>query len=336
MGDAVDLLVVGDANPDVVLVGAPRRPAFGQREELVRHGELALGGSAAIMACGAARLGLRVAFAGRVGDDAAGRFVLGALAERGVDVSACAVDPERPTGLTVILNEGADRAILTAPGTLPEMTAEDVPAKALLGARHVHAASYFLQPGLASGLPAVFAAARAGGATTSLDTNDDPSGRWAGLDAVLAVTDVLLPNESEARDIAGCEDVAEAARRLAARGVLPVIKCGSEGALAWDGGLVRAAPVPAEPLDTVGAGDSFDAGFLAARLRGLDLAGCLALATAAGALSTRAHGGTLAQPTWTEAAEAARHAGSPAGPPGGSAPEPAERRQENSWPTTAS
>jgi sugar/nucleoside kinase (ribokinase family) len=301
-----DLLVVGDANPDVVLVDAPRRPAFGQREELARHGELALGGSAAIMACGAARLGLRTAFAGRVGDDDAGRFVLGALAGRGVDVSACTVDPDRPTGLTVILNEGGDRAILTAPGTLPHMTAEDVPAKALLDARHVHAASYFLQPGLAAGLPGLFAAARAGGATTSLDTNDDPSGQWSGLDAVLAVTDVLLPNEAEARAIAGCGDLGEAARRLAARGPLPVVKCGAEGALAWDGGLVRAGAVPADPLDTVGAGDSFDAGFLAGQLRGLDLAGCLALGAAAGALSTRAHGGTGAQPTWKEAAEAAR------------------------------
>lgn len=306
MGERFELLVVGDANPDVVLVDAPRRPAFGQREELVRHGELALGGSAAIMACGAARLGLRTAFAGRVGDDAAGRFVLGALAERGVDVSACTVDPDRPTGLTVILNEGGDRAILTAPGTLPDMTAEDVPASMLLDARHVHAASFFLQPGLAAGLAELFAAARAGGATTSLDTNDDPSGRWAGLDPVLAVTDVLLPNEAEARAIAGCDDLGEAARRLAARGPLPVIKCGADGALAWDGGLVRAEPVPADPLDTVGAGDSFDAGFLAGRLRGLDLAGCLAVAAAAGALSTRGFGGTRTQPTWNEAAGAAR------------------------------
>ncbi|NVI91605.1 carbohydrate kinase family protein [Actinomadura sp. BRA 177] len=306
MATRFDLLVVGDANPDVVLVDAPRRPAFGQREELVRHGELALGGSAAIMACGAARLGLRTAFAGRVGDDAAGRFVLDALTRRGVDVSACTVDPSRPTGLTVILNEGGDRAILTALGTLPEMTAEDVPATVLEGVRHVHAASYFLQPGLAAGLPGLFAAARAAGATTSLDTNDDPSGRWDGLDAVLAMTDVLLPNEAEARAIAGTDDLAEAARMLASRGPLPVIKCGAAGALAWDGEPVRAAPMPAEPLDTVGAGDSFDAGLLAGRLRGLGLPDSLAVAAAAGALSTRAYGGTAAQPTWKEAAAAAR------------------------------
>lgn len=306
MTKTFDLLVLGDANPDVVLVGAPRRPAFGQREELVRHGELVLGGSAAITACGAARLGLRTAFAGRVGDDAAGRFVLDALAARDVDVSACAVDPSHPTGLTVVLTDGDDRAILTAPGTLPRTAPGDVPERALRDARHVHAASYFLQPALAAGLPELFAAARAAGATTSLDTNDDPSGRWEGLDRVLAVTDVLLPNAAEARALGGTADLAEAARRIAARGPLPVVKHGPEGALAWaDGAAVLAAPVPADPLDTVGAGDSFDAGFLAGRLNGLDLPGSLALAAAAGALSTRANGGTAAQPTWREAAAAA-------------------------------
>ncbi|GLX00450.1 carbohydrate kinase family protein [Microtetraspora sp. NBRC 16547] len=298
-----DLLVVGDANPDVIISGTPRTPAFGQREQLVETGELVLGGSGAITACGAARLGLRTAFVGRVGDDDAGAVTLDALTRRGVDVSACVVDRAAATALTVVLVDGSDRAILTAPGCLDRLDAADVPAELLARAAHVHASSYFLQPRLAAGLPDLFRAARAGGATTSLDTNDDPSGRWQGLDKVLELTDILLPNDREALALAGRTDgdLDRAVRDLAERGLTPVIKRGADGALAFaDGEPIRVPALPARVVDTVGAGDSFNAGLLAGHLRGLPLRRSLALAVACGTLSTRAAGGTAAQPTWEE------------------------------------
>jgi sugar/nucleoside kinase (ribokinase family) len=165
--------------------------------------------------------------------------------------------------------------------------------------------SLFLQPRLADGIAKLFRTARAAGTGTSLDTNDDPSGRWGGgLREILAVTDVLLPNEREALAIAGRTDgdLAAAANDLAARGPLPVIKCGARGALAYAGGEpVRAAGLVVAVADTVGAGDSFDAGFLAGRLTGRDLPESLALAVACGSLSTRAPGGIDAQPSMAEA-----------------------------------
>ncbi|MEW1841416.1 sugar kinase [Nonomuraea angiospora] len=298
-----DLLVVGDANPDVVLSGAPRGLAYGQREQLVSGGDLVLGGSGAITACGAARLGVRTAFAGRVGDDAAGRFVLGALADRGVDVSRCVID-SRPTAMTVVLADGSDRAILTSPGCLPYLTVEDLPRGV---ARHVHVSSYFLQPGLAPGLPGFLAEERRAGVTTSLDTNDDPAGEWEGLGEVLAEVDVFLPNAAEARAVAarlfgsGPEGLEAAAARIGGLGPTVVVKDGGDGALAWQAGeLTRTPAVPVEPVDTVGAGDSFNAGLLAARLRGMSLRECLRVAVTCGSLSTQAAGGTAAQPTWKE------------------------------------
>ncbi|MFD7666235.1 carbohydrate kinase family protein [Streptomyces sp. NPDC059788] len=314
MPRSFDLLVIGDANPDVVLGQVPRVLEYGQREQLVASGSLLLGGSAAITACGAARLGLRVAFAGRVGDDPAGAFVRTALAERGVDVTALVTDPELPTPLTAVLARGDDRAILTAPGALTATGPRDVPDRLLADCRHVHAGSFFLMPRLARGLGEVFARARGHGAATSLDTNDDPAQRWDPelLGPVLKSTDVLLPNAAEARALAATlapgpaeGDVPAAA--LARLGPLVVVKDGAAGALAHDGvTLTRTAAVPADPVDSVGAGDSFDAGFVAAVLRGLDLPAALTFAAACGALSTRAHGGTAAQPTWDEAAAAAR------------------------------
>jgi ribokinase len=299
----LDLLVVGDVNADLVLRGGDLMPAFGQREQLVDHAELVLGGSGGIVAAGAARLGLRVAIAGCVGDDALGRAMLAAL--DGVDVSAVRMGAE-PTGVSVGLARPGDRAVLTALGALAEFRAEHVPDALLASARWVHVTSPFLQPGL----DVAAVAARAAG-TTSLDPGWDPHERW---ELAWEGFDVLLPNAQEAQRLSGEDDAEAAARRLAAQGPTVVVKRGADGALAVGGGadravpseagdrdVVRVAAPPVDPVDATGAGDSFDAGFLAARLAGEDLAGALALGCACGALSTRAAGGTAGQPTLAEA-----------------------------------
>jgi sugar/nucleoside kinase (ribokinase family) len=299
-----DLLVIGDANPDVVVGPVAQPILFGQKERLVPSGSLVLGGSASIMACGAARLGLRVAFAGRVGDDPAGSFVRTTLAERGVDVTALVTDPSLPTPLTTILTSGDDRAILTSAGCLPAVTADAIPNRMVCSARHVHAASFYLMPALAAGLAGLFKEAKAAKATTSLDPNDDPTGKWDRmvLDPILRVTDYFLPNAAEALALTGHHSVVDAAGILARRGPLVVVKNGAEGALAHTGSKVITAPaLKVETVDTVGAGDSFDAGWVAAVLNGNKPDRALAIAAACGSLSTRAAGGTAAQPTWEEA-----------------------------------
>ncbi|MDL4816294.1 carbohydrate kinase family protein [Actinomadura opuntiae] len=296
----LDLLVVGDANPDVLVHGAPDVPPYGQAETLVGGGVLALGGSAAIAAHGAARLGLATAFAGLVGRDAAGDFVLDALSGAGVDVSRVVRHETLPTALTVCLNRpGGDRAILTASGCLAGFGPEHVPDVA---ARHVHAASYFLQPRLAEALPALLRKHRASGATTSLDTNDDPSGRWELAPGLLAECTFLLPNEAEALALSGRADLPEALAALVGAGCVPVVKRGGRGAVALqDGATVHVDAPHADPVDTVGAGDSFDAGFLAGWLDRGDLAHAMRLGAVCGALSTRATGGTAGQPALAEA-----------------------------------
>jgi sugar/nucleoside kinase (ribokinase family) len=292
-----DLLVVGDVNPDLVLSGGDVRPRFGQREAIVESGRLLVGGSASITACGAARLDVQVALCSVVGDDAFGRFMLDALRSRGVDVSGVRVDESLPTGVSVILGRGDDRAILTALGTVGTLAVEDI---AVSDARHVHVSSLGLQPRLASDLPALAEKVHAAGATLSVDPNWDPSGRWS-LD--LTGVDVLFPNEAEALALAGVGDVEVAAAALAARGPLVVVKRGAAGALAHDGARAVSAAAPGVPevVDSTGAGDSFAAGFLAARLDGAGLEDALRLGCACGAASVTALGGTAAQPTRAEA-----------------------------------
>jgi sugar/nucleoside kinase (ribokinase family) len=291
---AFDLLVVGDCNPDLLLVGGDVEPEFGQREKLVETAQLVVGGSAAIAACGAARLGLDTAFVGAIGRDLLGTFMLDALADRGVDVSGCVVDPAIPTGVTVAIVRGDDRAILTAPGAIPALTAGAIDRDLLRASRHLHIASFHLLDGLRPGLDGLVAEAHAAGLSVSLDPQGDPGdGDIALLARLAAVVDVLFVNEREdaALDSTGSP--------------LVVVKRGARGALArTPEKQIEAATPSVAAVDATGAGDSFDAGFLAARLAGKPLPAALALACACGALSTRALGGTAAQPTLAEAREA--------------------------------
>ncbi len=297
---SVDLVVLGDCNPDVLVLGDDVTPAFGQQEKLVGSISLVVGGSAAITAVAAARLGLRVALAAAVGADPAGRFMLDQLAAEGVDVGAVVVRDDLPTGMTVALSRGGDRAILTALGAVASLTAAEVPASLLAGARHVHAGSWFLlEDSLGPGLAGLFAAARAAGAVTSLDTNWDPAERWTGeaLASAIAQTDLLLPNEAEALRLSSALSLDEAAGKLSTGGTRLVVKLGERGALCVDGpARYRVSLPPVIPADTTGAGDCFNAGLIAGLIDGMDLPRAAALGCAAGALSTAAPGGTASAP----------------------------------------
>ena len=310
----LDLLVVGEINPDVVISDPDPVPVFGEHERIVRAIRLTIGSSSAIAACAGARLGLRVAFAGIVGDDPFGRFMLEAMAARGIDVAACTVHPDLPTGATVILSSGRDRAMLTALGTIGSLDVDSIPDALLDRARHVHSGCFFLQEESRDRLPGFLAAARARGLTTSFDTNWDPAERWDGVNDMLRSADIFFPNAEEARRISGRDDVEDAARALARVGAegrtdggpLIVVKLGAVGAIARraTGEVYRTPAMPVTVVDTTGAGDSFDAGFLGAWLDGRSTMEALRSGAACGALSTRGLGGVDGQPTRAELEEA--------------------------------
>lgn len=305
-----DILVAGEINPDLILSGDVQ-PAFGQVEKLIDSAALTVGSSSVITACGAARLGLKVAFIGICGDDIFGGFMLDELTKRGVDVSAVRVDPNRQTGLTVILNKGTDRAMLTHTGCIADLRAEDVSDDLLKQTSHLHVASYFLQTALQPDLPGLFRRAHEHGLTTSLDTNWDPSGRWIGVYDLLALTDVFLPNENESIAITSARTVGQALKVLAQKTAMVAMKRGADGALACRGEQTATARALCcdKIVDTVGAGDTFNAGFLYGFLNGWSLDRSLWLASVCGSLSTRAAGGIAAQPTLEEAMQYVPSAG---------------------------
>lgn len=302
MTPSFDVLVLGEINVDLILSGDVT-PVFGQVEKIVDDAVLTAGSSSAIFACGAARLGLRVAFAGMVGDDIFGRFMIEALQARGVDTCGIVVDAAQKTGLTVHLSRGADRAMLTHMGAMAVFSAADLNMELVRRSRHLHVGSYFLQRALRPDVARLFAAAQAEGLTTSLDTGYDPEGVWgADVQATLASTSLLLPNATEAIGLTGAADLDHALADLALRVPVVAVKLGAAGARARAGlEEARAAALPVQVVDATGAGDSFDAGFVYGHLQGWPLAESLRLASVCGSLSAQGAGGTNAQPTLAQA-----------------------------------
>lgn len=297
------VLVVGEINPDLILQGYHAFPTAG-KEVLVDDFVTTLGSASAICAMGLARLGDTVSFVGKVGADPWGAFCVDTLAAAGIDVSHVIRDPALKTGVTVSITSPRDRALVSFIGAIGALRADDVPDGALAGARHVHVSSYFLQERLRPGVRSLFERARAAGLTTSLDPGFDPSERWGtDLRETLAAVDLFFPNEVELRGITGAEAVPDALRRLAGGRTRTVAKLGAQGGatLADDGRVLQAPALAIDAVDTTGAGDSFDAGFLHAWLAGRPLEECLRWGVACGSLSTRGLGGTARQPTAEEA-----------------------------------
>jgi sugar/nucleoside kinase (ribokinase family) len=291
----LDISIIGETNLDLILYGLPETMPL-ERELLGSDFRLTLGGSSSILAHNLATLGSRVGFSSLVGDDEMGRIAVDRLREAGVDTSHVLPRSDKGSGVTLLLPHGRQRHILTYAGVMADLSVDQLDRAFVQSARHLHLSSIFLQTGLHAGLPALLDDLKAAGMTLSLDTNDDPDDTWDGiLPEVLKRIDILLPNEDEVLRITRAGTVEEALDSL--RGVVEtvVVKCGARGALVQHGGeRAWAAPTPVTPVDTIGAGDSFDAGFLHRWLHGATVLEAAEFGNRTGALSTLRSGGTEA------------------------------------------
>jgi len=302
----VKILVAGELNVDFVLQNYQSFPALGH-EVLVEDVSLTLGSASAICASGLAKLGNAVVFVGKLGCDSWGDLCLKSLTSLGIDCAQVIRDPAIKTGVTVSITSRSDRALVTYPGSIAELRAGDIRDEDLRKCRHLHVSSFYLQRALRPGLKSLFARAHGLGLTTSLDPGFDPEEKWSEdlLDVLLEV-DVFLPNETELAAITRNPDREAALRSIENGRTLTIAKLGEDGCLALrNGSLVSIPAFPVISLDTTGAGDSFNAGFLHAWLRaeerGEELEGAMRFAAACGALSTLESGGTTGQPTEEQA-----------------------------------
>ena len=288
-----DVAIVGELNPDLILYGVPREVPE-EREVLASGFTLTLGSSSAILAHNLSLLGSKVIFSSRIGCDAMGEMCCQRLREAGVEVDRVVRSASGSnTGITLILPLTTTRRILTYPGAMFEMGIEDLDLDYLATAKHFHLSSLFLHRKLSPDIPGLFKEMKRRGLTTSLDTNDDPEGKWGGvLEDVLPLVDVLLCTEDELVKIAKVEAAAE---HVAAKVPLLVVKRGARGASAYtQGHRIDVPSLRVDVTDSVGAGDTFDAGFLHQWVLKADLETCVAYGNLTGGLSVTRSGGTEA------------------------------------------
>lgn len=297
----MDIVVVGDLNVDLVLTGLPALPAY-RELRVAKSMRFALGGSSGIFACNAARLGARVGFVGKMGEDEFGDFLQRRLKESSVDTSHLVRDRSERTGVCISMSFPEEYAMVSYAGIRETFRAEDVDLEYVKTARHLHMSGYYLLPAMWPGVVRLFREAKQAGLSTSLDPDHDASNKWdGGIGELLPLVDFFFPNEHESLRITGASDLETAAARLRGRTATTVIKRGAEGALAVSALTTLSVPAfQVKPVDTTGAGDSFNAGFVFQFLQGATLEQCVRWGNACGALSTQVLGGTEGFPNVSE------------------------------------
>jgi sugar/nucleoside kinase (ribokinase family) len=290
-----DITIAGEINLDLILYGLPEQMPL-DRELLADRFSLTLGSSSAILAYNLGALGARVGFATKVGADALGKIALELVKGPHLELAYPPALPHEQTGVTLLLHHGHSRHILTYMGVMAEMQLADLDVSFLAASRHFHISSLFLQKGLRKDLPALCRDLKRSGLTLSLDTNDDPDDVWGEpLGELLQLVDVLLPNEDEAKRMMHTDDLDTAIASLARHIPVVAVKCGSRGAIVQSGSTRHVIPpFKVAPVDTIGAGDSFNAGFLKSYVEGLPLDKCAVAGNATAAFSTLQSGGTEA------------------------------------------
>lgn len=289
-----DVVVAGELNVDLIFNHIDALPEIG-KEILARHMTMTLGSSSAIFASNLSTLGTSVSFVGKLGHDYFGDYIILSLKGKGVDVSNISRSIEYDSGATVVLNFQEDRAMVTYPGAMQYLTQQDITEEVLRRSRHLHISSVFLQAGLKNDVITLFKKAKALGLSTSLDPQWDPSESWdLDLRSLLPHVDIFMPNEKEFKALTGTSDRGTALDAIKPFANIVVIKNGREGAHAWDGRDFTHQPafVNDNVVDSIGAGDSFDAGFIHRFLQRKSIGECLEFGALTGAISTTRSGGT--------------------------------------------
>ncbi len=289
-----DVIVVGELNVDLILNQVEKFPVVG-KEVLASQMTLTLGSSSAIFASNLNTLGSPVTYIGKLGQDNFGDHIVNALRGKGVDTGNIIFSISEATGASIILNFMEDRAMVTYPGAMSNLTIHDITDEALLSAKHLHVSSVFLQLGLKPDLVQLFKRAKDLGLTTSMDPQWDPAEVWdLPLSELLPYVDVFMPNGTELKALTKTYDLDTAIQSINKLGNIIVIKDGNKGAYLCEGETVVYQPafLNTKVVDSIGAGDSFDAGFIHCFVQGQPGKACLEFGAVMGAVNTTRSGGT--------------------------------------------
>mgnify|MGYP002377763685 CR=1 FL=1 len=293
MAKKYDVIVVGELNVDLILNKIDKFPVIG-KEVLADQMTLTLGSSSAIFASNLQTLGTSVTYIGKLGIDDFGDYISSALKNKGVDTKNIIRSSNHNTGATIVLNFQEDRAMVTYPGAMSSLSIQDISDEALLSSKHLHVSSIFLQQGLKPGITKLLKKAKELGLTTSLDPQWDPAEKWdIDLGELLEYVDVFMPNVTELKAIIGTNDFDIAIKSIMHSNKITVVKDGNNGAYLCKGNKMIHQPafLNADVADSIGAGDSFNAGFIHYYIQDKPEKDCLEFGALIGAVNTTHSGG---------------------------------------------
>jgi sugar/nucleoside kinase (ribokinase family) len=295
-GKKFDVLVVGELNIDLILSSLQQFPEVG-KEILAEKMIYTLGSSSAIFASNLSALGVSVNYCGCIGNDDFGKKIIADLNAKNVSTDNIIRSNTVDTGITVALSFDQDRAMVTYSGAMNELSEKDITDAMLRDAKHLHVSSVFIQPALKPGLVKLFKRAKDNGLTTSLDPQWDPAEKWdCDWKNLLPDVDVFFPNTEELKNITKQSSINEAVNTIKEFSNIIVVKNSAEGAIAFYNNEVVEQPafINHDFTDAIGAGDSFDAGFIRQFILDKSLKKCTELGAVCGAINTTAYGGTTA------------------------------------------
>ncbi|MEA5129143.1 MAG: carbohydrate kinase family protein [Proteiniphilum sp.] len=290
-----DVIAIGELNVDLILNNIEGAPEVG-KEKFAKEMNLTLGSSTAIFAANIACLGSRTGFVGMIGRDTFGDLIESSLFSKGVDTSMLIKSDRYSSGATICLNYHEDRANVTYQGAMDFMSLDDIDKTIFTKTKHIHLSSIFMQSGIQRDLMDILKTARDNNVTTSLDTQWDPNEKWdMDYEKVLPYVDAFLPNETELKFITRSMTLEEAVEKITPYIQICAVKRGRKGSL-----LLRKnqPPIHLEAflnnnvIDAIGAGDSFNAGFIHAFVKGDTAENALITGNLTGAINTTAAGGT--------------------------------------------
>ena len=292
-----DIIALGELNVDLILNQIEGEPEIG-KEKFAKQMTLTLGSSTAIFAANAAALGAKVAFCGMIGNDSFGDLVEQSLQKKGVDTRYLIRQDKYATGATICMSYDEDRANLTYQGAMDFMSLEDINPEIFKTTKHIHISSIYMQSGVKRDLVKILELCKKNGVTTSLDSQWDPAEKWD-LDykTVLPLVTVFMPNETELKFLTQSQTLDEAIEKIRPYINAAVIKCGSRGSLLMRQGKqdrVQKALLNKNVVDCIGAGASFNSGFITRLAAGDPLDKCQQYGNMTGAVNTTAAGGTTA------------------------------------------
>lgn len=290
------LLVVGELNVDLILNGIKGFPEVGS-EITADQMNFTLGSSSAIMASNSAAMGTDTSFCGKIGQDQFGDFVIAELRNKKVDTRFITTTPKFKTGITAVMNYDQDRANVTYCGAMEALTINDIPWDTLRDFDHFHLSNFFLQKGIEKDITEIFRQAKEAGLSTSLDLQVDPDNQWDfDYKRTLPFVDIFLPNRSELFGLTKENNLHSAIAHIKPFINVLALKMGKEGSmLIHKDEKYTVAPFLNKSFkDAIGAGDSFNAGFIHEYLKKSSWEECLKNANLMGSLNTTCSGGTAA------------------------------------------